>query len=98
MREISTEIEINAAAGEVWSVLTKLDNFAEWNPFVREASGEVSNGSRLTVRIAPPGGKEMTFKPTVSRVVPTREFRWQGRLLTPGIFDGEHISEREPLT
>ena len=35
----------------------------------------------------------MTFKPTVTRVDSGRELRWLGRLLLPGIFDGEHIFE-----
>ena len=39
----------------------------------------------------------MTFTPTVTRVEPERAFRWLGRLLLPGIFDGEHIYEITPL-
>jgi hypothetical protein len=39
----------------------------------------------------------MTFKPTVLAVEPDRELRWLGRLLVPGIFDGEHIFYIEPL-
>ena len=39
----------------------------------------------------------MTFKPRVTRVVPEREFRWLGRLLIPGLFDGEHVFEIKPL-
>jgi len=39
----------------------------------------------------------MTFKPTVLGVEPERELRWRGRLLLPGIFDGEHILHVEPL-
>lgn len=35
----------------------------------------------------------MTFKPTVTRVVPQKEFRWLGRLMFPRLFDGEHIFE-----
>ena len=31
-----------------------------------------------------------TFKPTVRAVERNRELRWLGRLLLPGIFDGEH--------
>ena len=35
----------------------------------------------------------MTFKPIVVRVAPERELRWLGRLILPGLFDGEHIFE-----
>ncbi len=28
---------------------------------------------------------------------PTRELRWLGRLLVPGLFDGEHSFQLEPL-
>jgi hypothetical protein len=38
----------------------------------------------------------MTFRPTVLSVEPNRELRWLGRLLIPGLFDGEHIFEIEP--
>lgn len=39
----------------------------------------------------------MTFKPLVTRVLPPRELRWLGRLLLPGLFDGEHIFEIEAV-
>ena len=97
MKELRTEIEINASAGKVWAILTDLERYAEWNPFIPEADGEVKEGARLRVHIAPPGGKAMTFTPTVTLVEPERAFRWLGRLLLPGIFDGEHIYEITPL-
>jgi hypothetical protein len=49
------------------------------------------------VRIEPPGGRGMTFRPTVLTVEPNRELRWLGRLLLPGLFDGEHSFRLEPL-
>jgi hypothetical protein len=39
----------------------------------------------------------MTFKPTVRVVETNRELCWLGRLLLPGIFDGEHSLLIEPL-
>ena len=98
MKEIVTETEIAASATRVWSVLTNLERFSEWNPFITEAEGEVKEGAGLRVHISPPGGKPMTFKPRVTRVVPEREFRWLGRFLIPGLFDGEHIFEVKPLS
>lgn len=97
MKELWTAIDIDASADTVWAILTDLSQYAAWNLFIPEAEGEVREGARLKVHIAPPGGKAMTFTPTVTRVEPGREFRWPGRLVLPGVFDGEHIYEITPL-
>ncbi len=90
MREITTSIEIDAAPDQVWAVLADLDHYPQWNPFITEASGELRAGGRLRLRMSPAQGKGMTFKPRVLVADPGRELRWIGRLVMPGIFDGEH--------
>jgi hypothetical protein len=89
MRSIHTEIGIGAPAATVWAILTDTAKFGVWNPFMR-VSGQIALGERLTVEIKPPGKPGMTFKPTVTRFEPGREFRWLGHLGVAGIFDGEH--------
>lgn len=95
MKEIATEIDINATADEVWSVLTDFGSYPQWNPFITRAQGEIANGASLRVRIEPPGGKGMTFSPKVIRAQPATELRWLGHLWIRGVFDGEHIFEIE---
>jgi len=95
--ELTHEIEIDAPPDEVWRVLADTDRYGEWNPFITSLRGELRDGAKLEVRIAPPGGKAMTFRPTVLTAVPGRELRWLGRLLVPGLFDGEHRLVLEPL-
>ncbi len=97
MKEIKTHIKINASAREIWEILTDLENFSAWNPFITEASGDVKEGTKLSVHIQPPGSNGMNFKPKVTRVQKEREFRWLGHLFIPGIFDGEHIFELDPI-
>jgi hypothetical protein len=97
VREIRTEIEIGASPEEVWRVLTAFSQFGQWNPFIPRIDGGLAEGKTLRVRLAPPGGKAMTFRPTVLRAEAPREFRWVGHLLFPGVFDGEHIFELEDL-
>jgi hypothetical protein len=97
MKELHTEIEINASAERVWRVLTDFAAYPKWNPFVRRVEGEVSVGARLHVYIQPSGGKGMSFRPTVLIADPNREFRWLGHLWLPGLFDGEHSFSIEPL-
>ena len=97
MKEIRTEIEIEASPERVWEVLTDLATFPEWNPFVRRVSGELKAGEKIKVHIQPSGARGMTFRPTVLKTEPNRELRWLGHLLIPGLFDGEHIFAIEPL-
>ena len=97
MKELHTEIEIQASDKRVWQLLTDFASFPEWNPFIRQAKGEVKVGARLEVHIQPSGASGMTFKPVVLKVEPNRELRWIGRLLMPGLFDGEHIFTIETL-
>ena len=97
MKEIHTEIEINAPAEKVWKVLTDFAAYPEWNPFVRRGEGEVRVGARLHVYIQPSGGKGMSFRPTVLVADPNRELRWLGHLWVRGLFDGEHSFSIEPL-
>lgn len=97
VKDLSTQVEIDASIATVWKILTDLGGFAEWNPFMPEAEGDVREGARLKVLMEPPGGKTMTFRPTVTRVDPETELRWLGHLLFPGLFDGEHIFELSSL-
>ncbi len=97
MKEVSAEIEIEAPAERVWQVLTDFAKFPEWNPFIRQMSGEVRTGAPLEVRLEPPGGRAMSFKPKMINVETNREMRWLGRLLIPGLFTGEHSFSIEAL-
>ena len=90
VKELHSEIQIDAPAERVWRLLTDFDSYPQWNPFIRNISGQPAPGERLEIRLAPPGGRAMTFKPKVLRAEPNRELRWLGHLLVPGLFDGEH--------
>lgn len=87
---ITTVVEIDAPPARVWSVLVDLPAYAEWNPFIVEATGTVAVGEKLSLRMALPGRDPMSFKPRLLVVEPERELRWKGRLVVPGLFDGEH--------
>jgi hypothetical protein len=97
MKELRSQIEIQASAERVWQILTDLASFPQWNPFIRRASGNIQVGERLKINIQPSGARGMTFRPTVLKAEPNRELRWKGHLLIPGLFDGEHIFTIEPL-
>lgn len=89
-RGISTEIEVEASPERVWEELSDFDSYHEWNPFIPSAKGRAVEGEEIEVRIQPPNSDGMTFRPEVLAAENGRELRWLGRLLAPGIFDGEH--------
>ena len=95
MHIIETEIEIRASAERVWELLTEFASYPRWNPFVRSLEGELIVGKNPSVFIQPPGSRGMRFRPTLLAVSPTRELRWKGKLLLPGLFDGEHYFKLE---
>ena len=89
MKELRSEIEIDAPAEQVWRVLTNFAAFPQWNPFIRKASGDIRVGASIEVRMQPSGARAMTFRPKVLNVEPNRELRWIGRLWIPRLVSTE---------
>ncbi len=97
MRELVTDIDIDADPNEVWAVLTDFDRYPEWNPFITEIRGVAEEGERLQVRLEPPEGRPVRFEPKVQIANDGVQLTWLGRVLLPGVFDGEHSFEIRPL-
>jgi len=97
MRRIETEITIHAPTEKVWKTLTDFERHPSWNPFIKSISGEKKAGELLKVHIQPPGGSGMTFEPQVLACHENKEFRWKGKLLFSGLFDGEHYFILQPI-
>jgi hypothetical protein len=91
VKEVFSEIEIQAPPERVWQMLTDFASYPDWNPFIRRVGGQLKEGKRLKVYIEPPGAKGRTFRPKVLMAEPSHELRWLGRPLIPGLFDGDHI-------
>lgn len=97
--EIHSETRIDGTAAEVWAVLSDFADYPAWNPGMQKVEGAAEVGTRLSIVFALNGGRTMKMQPTVLVSDPGHELRWLGRLLLPGIFDGEHrfeIHEDEP--
>jgi len=95
--EIRTEIEIDGTAREVWDVLTHFDAYPEWHPGMDSIEGRPVVGSRLSLSFRLASGRRIRMRPRVVVSEPGREFRWLGRLLVRGLFDGEHRFEIHEL-
>lgn len=93
MKYISTSINIKASASNVWRILTNFAEYPTWNPFIKSIEGKLELGEKLKVTICPPGIKPMTFHPKIISYKENHHLTWQGHLIIPGLFDGEHSFE-----
>jgi len=96
VRGLYTQVEINAPPERVWRELTDFGAYPQWNPFLR-VHGTAELGNHLLVTAKPSGSHGMVFWPKVTAAEPGRRLTWLGHLLIPGLFDGEHSFELEPL-
>jgi hypothetical protein len=88
LKEVRTEVVLDASPERVWQVFTDLPSFRSWNPFIKEAEGELKVGAKLRLYLQPPGGKGMEFRPEVLSVVECKEVSWRGHI--PVVFNGQH--------
>jgi hypothetical protein len=52
MKTIKTSIVIQASAEHVWAILTNLDTYVDWNPYIVLAKGDLVVGQPLRLRRA----------------------------------------------
>ncbi|MEM8568640.1 MAG: SRPBCC domain-containing protein [Bacteroidota bacterium] len=93
MKELRTEIEIDAPASKIWSALMDFDRYPEWNPFIISIRGRTHLRERLDVTIQSKDSNPMRFKPKVTLFKKDRQFGWMGSLIMVGLFDGHHVFE-----
>ena len=95
-KQLQAEVEVQASAERVWEVLTDFAAYPQWNPFIVKASGEPVPGTRLELHMHLAGRRTTVLRPEVLDADPGRTFRWLGRLLVPGLCDGEHRFTIQP--
>lgn len=88
MKELKTEIIINANKEKVWRVLTDFTAYPEWSTFIQSVEGEAEVGAKLRNTLKSMG-KDQVFKPIVTRVEVGQAFEWLGSLPL-GLFKGRH--------
>lgn len=88
MKEVKTEIIINAPKGKVWRVMMDFAAYPEWSTFIRSIEGEAKLGGRLknTLRLTT---SDQIFKPVITRMEEGNAFEWLGSIPL-GLFKGRH--------
>jgi len=98
MVTLEHSIDIEAPADQAWAIVADLAGYERWNPFIVAAGGNTTVGGRLRITIRAGERRPRTFTPTVIDVQPGASIRWRGRLLLPGLFDGEHELRVDPIS
>jgi hypothetical protein len=90
MIELLSSIEIRAPAETIWETLTDFPRFRDWNPFIREASGDARAGGTVHVRVRSSMAIPLKFHAEVLGSDEPHELRWRGHVLAPWFASGEH--------
>lgn len=93
MIEVNVATEIAAPAATVWNILTELDQFAAWNPFIRNARGKLVPGGTVHVRVHSGIGIPLHFSAKVLDYSQGRELHWRGHFGSRFVASGEHWFE-----
>ena len=88
MKEIKTEIIINASPEKIWLVLTDNTAYSTWNPFIISMEGTLAKGNTIKTTMLS-RGKEQMFKPTILAFEENTKLEWVGKLPL-GMFTGQH--------
>jgi len=89
MKELRTEIEIRASVEKVWKILTDLDKYPDWNPFIHHAIGTAKVGEKVDISFLS-GAKDMTLHCVVLKAEPNRVLCWKYHVIAPFLWSGEH--------
>lgn len=97
MKNLETEIIINATAENVWGILTDFERFPQWNPFIVKLEGKPIIETRLRAELKNGSGVSV-FKPKVLVAEKNKAFEWLGSLPIPGLFNGHHFFRIETVS
>ncbi len=75
MLKYTEEVVIDAPAGTIFDVITDLDAYAQWNPWIVWAEGTPTQDATIRVK-SKVGGRVLRVNHRILSNLPGREFRW----------------------
>lgn len=79
MKELKTEIIINAPRQKVWQALTNFAEYPAWNPFIISVEGLAAGGAILKTQMLL-NGKKHRFAPVITKLKEGEQLEWLGKL------------------
>ena len=96
--EVATEVTIDASPETVWRILTDVQRYPQWNPYIRELHGKLALAESIEFRFALFWGITLPAQACVLAAVAEHELRWAGHLLWDRLFRAEHYHIIEPIS
>ncbi|MFI1916687.1 SRPBCC family protein [Nocardia sp. NPDC020380] len=94
---IDYSVEIEAPAELVWQVLTDVDNYGEWNPFVPECKTTLEPGSPIDMQVRLGGPKPRAQQEFIRTHTPGKEFSYAMKPMPLGLLRSERSHTVTPL-
>ncbi len=97
MQTITTEIEIAAPIETVWYIVTDVDKWHEWSPTINASSGEVAEGSTVSITMmSKEAGKDgPKYQPKIIKLDKPKLLHWRAHMMAGFIFTNDKIIELE---
>ncbi len=96
-RYFRNAVVVEAPRPAIWSLLTDVERYGEWNPYVTAGRGSAREGSTVELTFEPSGEEPRTQKAEILILKPRRKLEWRTRQLVPGVLDHEQIFRVLPL-
>jgi len=88
-----TDFEINASDAQVWAVLVDFDKYPDWNPSLPAISGELREGSTVSLTLGMPGKSPVKVKAKFEEVETNKKLTWRGNVVGGWFFSGYRVFE-----
>ena len=92
-----TDFEIDASDEQVWAVLVDFEQYADWNLSLPSISGDLREGSTVSLTLGLPGRPNLNVKAQLREVTANRRLTWCGHLGADRLFTGYREFAIEPL-
>lgn len=93
-----TAFEVEASDADVWAALVDFEQYPQWNPSLPSISGELKEGSMVSLTLGLPGKSPMKVTAKFEQIQPKRLMTWRGKVGAAWLFSGYRVFEIQALT
>lgn len=97
MKEVRTEITLEAPPERIWELLTDFPLYPQWNPLFERAVGDIAVGRPLELSVRLPGMEPFALTPRLTSLEPHSALAWEGRLWCGAVLRWKYGYRLEPL-